>query len=171
MPVRNEAGFTLIEAMIASVILAVGLLALSFMQATTLSRNGDSNELTRATSLASEMVERIRFNRSRVTAYNNPGAGGIGITSAGGGNCSTISAANEPMARGDCDQWVALLNGPYGAGLSGLVGTVSVAPNGPTAPPMNQSLVTVRISWTTAAGLDKLARSRQVVINTTIAPE
>jgi type IV pilus assembly protein PilV len=168
MRARNETGFTLIEAMIASVILAVGLLALSFMQATTLSRNGDSNELTRATSLASDMVERIRFNRSRVLAYSNSGAG---ITSAGGGNCSTINATNEPMARGDCDQWVALLNGPYGAGLSGLVGTVSVVPNGPITPPMNQNLVTVRISWTTTAGLDKLARSRQVVINTTIAPE
>jgi type IV pilus assembly protein PilV len=164
MRVRTESGFTLIEAMMASVILAVGLLALSFMQATTLSRNVDSAELTRATSLASEMVERIQYNRTRVTAYN-------GITSAGAGNCNTISATNDPMARGDCNQWVALLGGPYGAGLNGLVGTVSVTATGPTIPPLNQSLVAVQVSWTTTAGVNKAARTRQVVINTTIDPE
>ncbi len=161
---RSEAGFTLIEAMIASVILAVGLLALSFMQASTLNRNVDSNELTRATSLAAEMVERIQFNRTRVTVYQ-------GITTAGGGNCNTISATNDPMARGDCNQWVALLSGPYGAGLSGLVGSVSVNGTGPANPPLNQSSVAVTVTWTTVAGGDKRARPRTVVINTTIDPE
>jgi len=164
MRVHNEAGFTLIEAMMASVILAVGLLALSFMQATTLSRNIDSSELTRVTSLAAEMVERIQYNRSRVAVYN-------GITTAGAGNCNIINAINDPMARGDCNQWVALLNGPYGAGLSGLVGTVSVTATGPIIPPLNQSLVAVQVSWTTTAGVNKAARTRQVVINTTIDPE
>lgn len=164
MHVRDQAGFTLIEAMIASVILAVGLLALSGMQAMTLSRNVDSNELTRATSLAAEMVERIRFNRSRVLIYN-------GINTTGAGNCSTISATNDPMARGDCDQWRALLTGPYGAGLNGVTGSVSATSNGPTVPPLNQSLVSVQVSWTTLAGPNKIARTRQVIINTTIAPE
>ena len=161
---RSESGFTLIEAMIASVLLAVGLLSLSFIQATTLSQNGGSGELTRATSLAAEMVERIQYNRTRVTAYN-------GISTAGAGNCNIISATNDPMARGDCNQWVALLNGPYGAGLSGLVGSVSVNPTGPALPPLNQSLVRVQVNWTTTAGVNQLARARQVVINTTIDPE
>jgi type IV pilus assembly protein PilV len=164
MRIRSVTGFTLIEAMIASVVLAVGLLALSFMQATTLSRNVDSSELTRATSLAAEIVERIQYNRPRATVYN-------GITTAGAGNCNTINAINDPMARGDCNQWVALLNGSYGAGLSGLVGTVSVTAIGPTLPPLNQSLVAVRLTWTTTAGVNKLARARQVVINTTVDPE
>lgn len=164
MRVGSESGFTLIEAMISSVVLAVGLLALSFMQATTLSRNVDSSELTRATSLASEMVERIQYNRSRVTVYN-------GITTAGAGNCNTINAINDPMARGDCNQWVALLNGPYGTALSGLIGSVSVTPTGPTNPALNQSLVAVTVGWTTQAGANKLAQARRVVINTTIDPE
>jgi len=165
MRVRSETGFTLIEAMMASVILAVGLLALSFMQASTLSRNVDSSELSRATSLAAEMVERIQFNRSRVLSYN-------GINTAGAGNCAAIiNAINDPMASGDCKQWVALLNGPYGAGLSALVGTVSVSPTGPINPPLNQSLVKVQVTWTTLAGVNKLQRTRNVVINTTIDPE
>jgi type IV pilus assembly protein PilV len=166
--VRNEPGFTLIEAMIASVILATGLLALSFMQASTLNRSVDSNELTRATSLAAEMVERMQFNRRRVTVVPSPYNG---INTAGGGNCNTISATNDPMARGDCEQWRALLTGPYGAGLSGVTGSVSVTASGPTLPPMNRSLVRVRVNWTTTAGPDKLPRPRQVEINTTIAPE
>jgi type IV pilus modification protein PilV len=160
---HEEAGFTLIEAMIASAVLAIGLFALAGMQAVTLTRNVDSNELTRATSLAADMVERIQFNRGRVTVYN-------AIDTTGAGNCSSISATNDPTARGDCDQWKALLSGQYAA-LSGLVGTVSVTPVGPTTPPMNQSLVRVRLTWTTAAGPNKPARARQVEINTRIAPE
>ena len=57
--VRGEAGFTLLETIMAGAFLAVGLLALSAMQGISLARNVDANELTRVTNLASEMIERM----------------------------------------------------------------------------------------------------------------
>ena len=53
---RNDQGFTLIEGMLASVILAVGLLALSGMQGIALVKNVDANELTRVSTLAAAVL-------------------------------------------------------------------------------------------------------------------
>ena len=66
---KQTNGFTLIEGMIAAAIVAVGLLALSGMQSNSLGRNVDAKDLTTVTNLAADMVERIEFNRKRVTAY------------------------------------------------------------------------------------------------------
>jgi len=44
---RGEGGFSLIEGMLAAVILATGLLGLASMQGVSLSRNVDANEMTR----------------------------------------------------------------------------------------------------------------------------
>jgi len=59
---QRDEGFTLIELMFASVYLAVGLLAIAAMVDMALSRNVDARRLTVATNLATEMIERIRFN-------------------------------------------------------------------------------------------------------------
>ena len=57
-----DEGFTLVEMMFASVYLAIGLLAVAAMVDTALSRNVDAKRLTVATNLATEMIERVRFN-------------------------------------------------------------------------------------------------------------
>ena len=44
--IRQEKGFTLIEAMLSSAILAVGLLGLAGMTTLSFTRNSDSNEMT-----------------------------------------------------------------------------------------------------------------------------
>ncbi len=58
----GDAGFTLIEVMIAAIILAVGLLAIANMLDIALSRNVDAKRMTTGTNMAIEMLERIRFN-------------------------------------------------------------------------------------------------------------
>lgn len=155
----RQSGFTLIEGMIAAAILTTGLLALSGMQAISLSRNMDANELTRATNLAADMMERIQFNRKNVTTY-----GGIDTSVA-----CTISTTAQPMARGDCDQWDNLLASTYASGLAGVRGRVTVAATGPAG--LNQSNVAVLVSWTEAAGANKVPRARQVTLTSVIAPE
>ena len=74
---QNDQGFTIVEGMLASVILAVGLLALSGMQSIALVKNVDANEVTKVTSLAADMMERIQFNRRNAVSYQ-----GIDTTSA-----------------------------------------------------------------------------------------
>ena len=163
---RCEAGFTLVETMVASAILTVGLLALAGMQGMALTRNVDSTELTRATQLAAEMIERIQNNRANVTQY--------AIDSSNGTPCPQ-SMVTQPMAKGDCDQWVALLANPQASGLINVRGVISVplvpTPAGTLGTLLNQYPLTVTISWTGAAGATKVARPKQVVVSATIAPE
>lgn len=159
MIIDRQAGFTLIEGMISSGILAVGLLALSGMQATSFSRNVDANELTIGTNLAADIMERIQFNRKNVTAYN-----GIDTSVA-----CTIASGTQPMARGDCDQWRNLLTSSYATGLNGLRGRVTVSSVGPAG--LNQSSVSVLMTWNGVVGASKTVRLRQITINSVVSPE
>ena len=156
---RGRSGFTLLESMIAVVILSTGLLALAGMQTISFSRNVDANELTRVTNLAAEMVERIQFNRRNVMAYN-------GIDTL---NVATQPPSAQPMARGDYAQWQALLSE---SGLSSVHGSVTVVPTGPTTPSLNQSLVTITVSWFGSIRSEtSVKRSRAITFRTVIAPE
>ena len=102
--IRQEQGFTLIEVMLSSAILAVGLLGLAGMTTLSFTRNSDGNEVTVATNLAAELVERMQFNRRNlVNGYN-----GINLASANPALCNQ-NAQTQPVARGDCLQWQARL--------------------------------------------------------------
>ena len=115
--INHQSGFTLIEGMIAAAILSVGLLALAGMQGIALTHNVDSTELTRATNLAAEMIERIQYNRKNIAQY--------AIDTSNAIPCPQ-NAVTQTMAKGDCDQWVALLNNPQASGLVSVRGVVTV---------------------------------------------
>jgi len=57
---NNEKGFSLIELMIAIVILSVGLLGLAGLQATAINGNHHGNTIGQATALAQNTIEQIR---------------------------------------------------------------------------------------------------------------
>lgn len=165
-------GFTLIEGMVATAILSVGVLAVGSMQAMSMRRNADATELSQAVNLASDMLERIQFNRRNVTAY-----AGIDTTAA-----CTQSPITQPMALGDCQQWQALLNnltatgasqanGLRGAAGAGVVrGQVVVNPI-VTVPPLNQNSVRVIVTWSGLSMGNAGGATRRVVLDKTIAPE
>ncbi|MGH7229543.1 MAG: type IV pilus modification PilV family protein [Nitrospiraceae bacterium] len=155
----GQSGFTLIEGMLAAVVFAVGLLAVAGMQGISLGRNVDASEISRVTNVAADMVERIQFNRRNATAYNS-------IDTL---NAATQPPTSQPMARGDYAQWQALLNA---SGLTAAQGLVTVNATGPTNPPLNQNIVTVRINWTgSVRGETSVQRSKTVALTTIIAPE
>lgn len=160
-PVNCEKGFSLLEGMLAGVILGTGLLGLASMQAFSLGRNVDAHEMTRVTNFAADIIERVQYNRRNAIAYH-------GIDT---GVACTIDSTAQPMARGDCDQWRNLLTGGLAAGLTGLRGQVSVTVVGPTSPALNQNQVVVTMTWTGAAGAGKIAKQRQIVMTTVVAPE
>ena len=155
---QNEEGFTLLEGMLASAILTVGLLALSGMQGIALVKNVDANELTRITTLASDMMERIQFNRRNAVAYN-------GIDTQSVTNCSGISAGAQPMASGDCLLWDSIVDGTQFENVRGLVTVSAVKP--PTS--LNQRDVTVTITWVGSSNSAK--RSRMLTLQRVVAPE
>lgn len=155
-------GFTLVEAMVASAILTVGVLTLAGMQITSLSKNVDANELTVATNLAADMIERVHFigdnNASTVTASYN------GINTSNAGTCGAII---QQQVKGDCQQWQTLLTG---SGLSAVQGLVQVAPFGPVAPSANQaSQIAVQINWT-GRNTGGVGRARTLVLTTVVDP-
>ncbi len=158
---ESETGFTMIEGLLAAVILSVGLLALSGMQAISFSRNYDANELTRVSALASEMMERIQFNRKNVASYNT-------MTTSGAGNCTTVvSPTVQPMASGDCVQWRAAL---LATNYSNIVGTIAVQAIGPASPALNQNRVTVTITWTGSVdNANSLKRTKNVSYQSIVA--
>ncbi len=162
---RTEAGFTLLEGMIATVILSVGVIAMTAMQGIALTRNVDSTELTQATNLASEILERIQYNRRNVTAYANMDTAN-----------PCVLPAIQLMAQGDCLQWRAMMTTQGASGISqasiltGVRGVVTVTPV-VTTPPLNQSTVSVVVTWTGRSMGATAATPRRVTLNTTIAPE
>ncbi len=153
----DSPGFTLVESMAAAVILAVGLLAIAGMQGISLGRNIDSNELSRATNLATDIIERIQFNRRNAIQYNN-----IDTTAA------TPCPSTNTMALGDCNQWRDLLNG---SGLNAIRGTVTATAI-VTTPPLNQTQVTVTLTWTGSINAEgSVRRTRTITMSSIIAPE
>lgn len=60
---RSQRGLTLIEVLIAVLVLSIGLLGLAGLQATSLQFNHSSNLRSQATNLAYEMTDRMRANR------------------------------------------------------------------------------------------------------------
>jgi type IV pilus assembly protein PilV len=67
---RSETGFTLIEVLIAVIVLTIGLLGVVSLQITSKRGNNDALQRATATMLAEDMVERIRANPGALAAYD-----------------------------------------------------------------------------------------------------
>ena len=161
MRYSNEQGFSLLEGMLAAVLLGTGLLAMSAMQGIAFVKNVDSSELTRITTLASDMMERIQFNRRNAISYN-------GINTQSATNCNTINATTQQQARGDCLLWDTLVDSTQ---LQNIQGTVTVS-NIIEPAALGQRNVTVTISWMGSLKSDStVKRARSLTINRVVAPE
>lgn len=157
----GERGFTLLEGMLAAVILGTGLLGMAAMQGIALVRNVDANELTRVTTLASDMMERIQFNRRNVAVYN-------GIDTQSTGNCNAINATAQPQAKGDCLIWDSLVDGTP---LENIRGTVVVS-NVINPVSLGQRTVTLTMTWMgSVQSGSTIKRNRSVTLNRTVSAE
>jgi type IV pilus assembly protein PilV len=79
---RSERGFTLVEAMVALVVLSVGLLGIAGLQITSLKVNHGSATRTQAVYLAYDIIDRMRANPA--AAINGDYNIALGATPAGG---------------------------------------------------------------------------------------
>ena len=158
---KGEQGFSLLEGMLSAVLLGTGLLAMSGMQTIALVKNVDANELTRITSVASDMMERIQFNRRNAFTYD-------GIDTQSATNCNAISSTAQPQAKGDCQLWQTLVTNTQ---LQNIQGTVRVS-NVLVPTVLGQRNVTVTITWMGSVKSDStMKRVRTLALNRVIAPE
>jgi type IV pilus assembly protein PilV len=159
---KGEQGFSLLEGILSALILGTGLLAMSGMQAIALVKNVDASELTRITTLASDMMERVYFNRRNAATYN-------GIDTQSATDCNAISATAQPQAKGDCLIWDSLVKNTQLENVRGTV-TVDLNPIPPTA--LGQRNVTVTINWLGSVKSGSTTkRPRSVTLNRVVAPE
>lgn len=120
---KKHSGFTLIEILIAMLVLAIGLLGLAGLQATSLRNNQSAYNRSQATQLAYDLADRMRANVAGVATYTAilPGA------ATAKANClTTTGCIPADMAENDLFEWNSAVNNnlPSGTGSIALAAGV-----------------------------------------------
>jgi len=124
----RPAGFTLIEVMVAVLVMSIGLLGLASLQATSLRFNNDSSAQTQATYLANDMVDRMRTNVSRAADY--PAKAEVKNA-----NCHKAAGCTpDEMAANDIFEWNEVLRKRLPAGQGSIT-------------PLAGGLYTITVMW------------------------
>lgn len=126
-------GFTLIEVLVSTVVLSIGLLGLAGLQANNLKNNQSAYFRSQSTQLAYDIADRMRAN---VTASNNYLSSHMTVAAATQqADCTTVSAACTPekMAQNDLYEFKSAL----ATALPGGTATITSAGN----------VFTVTINW------------------------
>lgn len=126
---RSMTGFTLIEVLIALLVLSIGLLGLAALQNATLQFNQSAYLRSQATNLAYDMIDRMRANRQ--AALNNAYNGALASPAPA---CGAVVAGGATVADLDVAAWRNALACSLPAGT----GSVQVAADGVT---------TVSVQW------------------------
>jgi type IV pilus assembly protein PilV len=123
----RQKGFTLLEVLVAIVVLSIGLLGLAGLMASSLRNNHSAYYRSQATWLAYDVIDRMRTNRPNAVDY----VVGLGGASAAGG-----------LAGADITDWKSMISSTLPAGD----GSVAVVAAG------EARTVTVDIQWDDARG-------------------
>lgn len=120
-------GFTLIEVLIAMLILAIGLIGLAALQITGIRNNQSAYYRSQATQLAYNLADRMRTNVAGKTTYTTG-------TATATANClTTAGCTKEEMAENDLKEW----NDAISSTLPSGTGTVTEA----------SGIYTITINW------------------------
>jgi len=136
----KSAGVTLIEVLIAMVVLAIGLLGLASLQATALRTNSSALFRSQATNLAYSIVDAMRVNRAAALAL--PGAYNSTMPTTPPSCPTGVVALTGSIANQDLTAWTNTLacTLPQGAGEIARTGTTTF---------------TVRVQWNDTQRWDK----------------
>lgn len=96
----KQSGFTLLEVLVAMLVLSIGLLGLAGLMASSMRNNQSAYHSTQATWLAYDILDRIRANRAGALAGAYNAANALGSPAA----CSTAAPAGSIAAQ-DIGGW------------------------------------------------------------------
>jgi type IV pilus assembly protein PilV len=116
-------GFTLVEVMVALVVLSIGLLGIAGLYAVTLRSSGGAIYRMQAVNLASDMADRVRANRRAGLAYNNAPANNNCYGAAAVADCTP-----PQMAANDLLVWNAQVATILPQGTTAVVAAGAAAP-------------------------------------------
>ncbi len=131
----GQSGTTLIEVLITVILVTIGLLGLAGLQLTTVQNTNSAAERFEATTLARDILERMRANRQQ--ALNGAYDLAMGDAPAGAG-----------LAGDDLVDWM---------------GALAVLPNGDGSIEVEDGVVTIEVEWTDASD-DNAADTRDMSI-------
>jgi type IV pilus assembly protein PilV len=121
-------GFSIVEAMVALVVMSVGMLGIAGLYVSSLKAGRTAILRTQAVNLASDIADRIRANRTARTAYDT--ATVAPCTVPGGGATLAETTARNIAATDTC-QWVANIQTllPAGNGVIAVPPVLAGMPN------------------------------------------
>ncbi|MCK9636039.1 type IV pilus modification protein PilV [Methylobacter sp. Wu8] len=119
---KTNTGFTLIEVLIAMLVLAVGLLGLAGLQATSLKNSQSAYNRSQATQLAYDLSDRMRANIIGKANYTTV----LPSSATAKPNCLTTTGCSPAdMAENDLFEWNSAVRNSLPSGI----GTIAVTSN------------------------------------------
>ena len=149
---KTNRGITMVEAMVALVIISVGMLGIAGLYLASLQAGRSANLRIQAVNLATEMADRIRANREGKAAYVLAGG-----TLPSAVNCATADCTPAQLAQSDQNIWVRALRAALPGSTAG-GGSIQFTDNPDPQPDQYQITVTWR-----EAGSDTDATYRLVM--------
>lgn len=160
----KNSGFTLVEILVALLVLAIGLLGLALLQTSGLRLNTNSYSRSQATFLAYDIIDRMRANVAGFQAGSYDVANATAYNTLWGAytscknstcNCDTTVCDSPTLARYDLGRWYARQHDPTNTTNSPLLPGATAAYTAATPrvatierdPPPNRNLVTVTLVW------------------------
>jgi type IV pilus assembly protein PilV len=139
-------GFSLLEVLVAVLILSVGLLGIAGLQVTGLRYASAANMQYVASLQVLDMAERMRANMAGVSAGAYNSISGTGSDP----GCISSSCTASQMAATDAYQWN--------------TANARVLPSGTGTVTRNGSLFTINISWNESSGLGTAPQARSISV-------
>jgi type IV pilus assembly protein PilV len=126
--IRKDSGFSMVEVLVALVVLAIGLLGIAALYLNSLQSGRTAIYRTQAITLAADLADRIRMNRSAQAAYGSLFADAEAVV----GSCSTTGGCSDAdLASTDLANWKAEVAEQLPNGEGQVVVTAPVAAGEP----------------------------------------
>lgn len=126
--IRRQRGISMVESLVALVVISVGMLGIAGLYMSSLQASRTAKLRSQAVLLVSSIADRIRANRDAGAAYSTASYGGAPKTQ----DCDTKNCAAAALAQDDLARWIqdAKAALPGGAAVKGTVQvTDRVRPN------------------------------------------
>jgi type IV pilus assembly protein PilV len=127
---RVQSGFTLIEALVAAFVLAVGIMGIVSLLSLSKVSQHESIQRTRAVVLVNDILERIRRNPAGMSVYHIGLSAPLGDASRGAAepvpNCHSATCTPTELATHDLWAWERLLDGTSAIVTDSRASTVGV---------------------------------------------
>src|SRR5687768_14663563 len=121
---KRQSGFTMVEVMVALVVLAIGLLGIAALLLKSLQSGRTATYRTQAVNLAADLADRIRANRTAQAAYGTLFADAEAAVA----TCDTVGGCSDAdLASTDLARWKATIAQLLPEGQGQVVVTMPVA--------------------------------------------